>query len=405
MRNLYIDFSDGDSIKTAVVEDGKLVELFVDKKKDASIIGNVYLGIVKNILKSQFAFIDIGVSKNAFLDLSDNKEFLLYDENGKLALKPEMPILVQVVKDEKGEKGAAVSSQVCIIDNDIVVYRSSISDVGVSKKVEDNVERKRLKAAAKTALEEGYSVVLRTSCAYKDEEEICQKISTLIDENKKLYETAKYRTAPSVLVKDDYALAGTLKYLFRSEVDSVTINDEAEQKKLHSFLLSTFNISKEINVYSGTQPMFSSFFIQSQLDKALQKKLWLPSGGFIIIEETEAAVIVDVNTGKFSGKKTQQKTALKVNREASKEIAYQIRLRNLSGMILIDFIDIDQKEGRQLLLKELEAELKKDRIYVGIVGMLGTGLVQLTRKRTREPLSHFLQKPCPCCHGDGKIDK
>ncbi len=403
MKTVLIDYS-GFIVQTALLENGRLIEVIADDKNNSSLLGNIYAGVIKAITPDQFAFIDIGQGKNAFLNLADNKEGLLFDDDGRLSIKPGKHLVVQVVKEESGSKGPSVTSQVSLSENGVVLYKSAAAEIGVSRKIENTLERSRLKRLAERFLPDGYGIILRTSCQNRDEETISADIITLADKLEGIFDKAKYLKAPALAYKEEYFLSLTLKTILSQDVDRIVLNDENELNSVKSLAEDILGKAPDVFLQEGSD-LFAEYFVKSQLEKALNKKVWLPSGGFIVIEQAEAAVVIDVNSGKFKGKKTQQKTAYKINCEAAEEIALQIRLRNLSGMILIDFIDLHNAEARENLMKSFKTQLKNDRIPVNIAEMSSTGLVQLTRKKTREPLLDSLTTECPCCHGSGRRPK
>ena len=385
MKTILINF-DNETVQTALVENGQLTELLLDDRQKEHIVGNIYLGVVKNILQNQFVFIDIGLPKNAFLDLNDSKERafkVLFDEKN---LRPGDHILIQIMRDETDEKGAAATTQISVSNNCFVLFKDMNSDIGISKKIENVAERKRLRKIAASLLPKGFGLVARTGCEGISEEEMSEKIQELALKHEHIVSKAKFSTAPNVIQKEEYFLASTLNAIMTNDVDKIVVNDENELQKVKA----AAHIIREIEVelHTGHMHIFSDYFPPSQIEEAFSRKIWLKSGGFIVIDHAEAGILIDVNSGKFVGKSSHQKTALKIDREAAAEIARQIRLRNLSGMILIDFIDLRFEENRVIILKEFENELKKDRINVNLVGMMGHGLVMLTRKRTRGTLGN-----------------
>lgn len=380
MKTILIDF-DNETVQTALIEDGRLIELLLDDRQKESIAGNIYLGIVKNVLQNQFIFINIGLEKNVFLDLNDSKE---QDFRSETTIRPHDHILIQIIRDETDEKGAAATTQISVSNNYLVLFRSNKQDIGISKKIENIAERKRLRKITEKLLPEGFEAIVRTGCEGISEDELFEKIQELVAKHENISNKSKFSTAPAIIQKEDYFLANTLNAILTNDIDRIIVNDESEILKIKAVADNFGKIS--VDSHTGELPIFSEHLLTSQIEEAFSRKVWLKSGGFIIIDHAEAGILIDVNSGKFVGKSSQQKTALKVDREAAAEIARQIRLRNLSGMLLIDFIDLRFEENRVIILKELEKELKKDRINVSIVGMMGHGLVMLTRKRTREAI-------------------
>ena len=390
MKQLLID-SQGKAIRTALLADGKLVEIFIDRKDGGSWVGHIVNGVVKNILPSGFAFIDIGQEKNAFLNLRTGH-----------SIKQGQYIPVQVRKDATGDKGASLSEVLKIKGRRVIIYPDPAREIGVSSKITGYAERKRLHNIAARLLPAGYSCILRTQSANLPEEVLSEEFRQLTAECANIAETAKYSPALKILYRDNFMLND----LLTDDIDEVIINDEAmfnekneknEKNGKHKILEN-----KIVKLWESENKLFDAFNVERQISEALHRNMWLPCGGFITFDYVEACVIIDVNTGKFSGKKDYRNTVLKVNLEAAHCIAGQIALRNLSGMIIIDFIDMPDEQDKNTLLAALGQELKKGRIPADIIGMTKLGLVQLTRRKQREPLHKLLQIPCPHCNGTGR---
>lgn len=409
MNKIIIDCRE-DMVRTAVMEDKKLVELIIDKKENESLIGNIYAGIVKNILPNQFAFIDIGEEKNGFLFLNDKKESLLYSkENKKLIIKNGDSLLVQVVKDETGQKGPYVTTQVSFSGRLCVLIKSEPEVIGiaVSKKITDENERKRLKLAASEVLPKGYELIIRTNCEGRQAEEIQSEMYQLLEKSQKIFNRWEYLKSPCIVDKQENFTIKNLKDLFNEDTEEVIINSEIEFEKIKNAVRDYFEgAENRVKFYGdGSKPIFRQYLIETQIDRILCKKVWLKSGGFIIIEQTEACVVIDVNSGKFSGKKNHEQSSLKLNIEACEEIVRQMRLRNLCGIIIVDFIDMEYEESKNELIKAFSNELKKDRISTNLVGITNLGLMEVTRKKMREPLINILKQECKACGGVGRIYK
>lgn len=404
MKRILIDFLSS-YIRTAVVEDGELTEIIIESKSKKFSIGNIYTGIIRKILPSQFAFVDIGASKNTFLYLNDKKEEKLYKYNehkqkNELTIKQGQQIIVQMIKEAIGEKGAVVTTQLSFTGKYAVLMYNENS-IGVSKKIDDEEKRKELIEIAKKYLKDNYGLIMRTNCKDISENEISDEISKLMKLCKDIVEKGKYSKAPSIIYSAKYETEKIMNDYILYDNDEIIINDINE---FNLFMdINNDEIIKKIKLYDNNIPMFEYYFIEKQIEKALHNKIWLKSGGFIIIEQTEAFNIIDVNTGKFTGKNHRQ-TVLKTNEEAAFEIAKQIKLRNLSGMIIIDFIDMIFEDDRNYIYKILTIITKKDRINTNVVGMTQLGLMQLTRKKLRQPLSKILLHDCLCCNGVGKVE-
>jgi len=363
MRRLVID-EQGSAIRTAYLVDEKLKEIFIDYKNGGSIVGHIINGVVKNILPSRFVFIDIGQEKNAFMNLPEN-----------FKLKVGQYIPVQVRKDATADKGANLSHTLQFKGRYVIVH-PGFGEIGVSKKIADKAERKRLNLLAADILPKGYSCILRTPAANISKKDLEAEISQLIKICEDTQKAAKHARAFKTLYRDN--ILNDLP-----DVDEIITNTD----------------------WDGEKKIFDAFDIERQIDKALHRNVWLPCGGFVTIDPTEACIVIDVNTGKFEGKKNYRETVLKTNLEAAVVIAQQISLRNLSGMIIVDFIDMQKENDRTQLLNIFTRELRAMRIPADIVGMTPLGLVQLTRRKQREPLYRLLEEDCPHCKGSGRVKK
>ena len=382
MKRLLIDYQP-EVIRIAHVDDKKLIELFIDFKDKGSLVGHIINGIVKNILPSRFAFIDIGQEKNAFMNLTADN-----------VLIPGQHIAVQVRKDATGDKGANVSPILQFNGKYAIVYPSIDREIGVSQKIENKVERKRLQKLASKHLPEGYSVIMRTQSKDVQEEILRQEFEYLTSKCSVVLEKAQYSAGPTVLHNDNTIFND----LVTDDLKEIILSDKAA--------ISYANVKPDrVKLWDEELKLFDAFDIERQITKALNRDVWLPCGGFVTFDPAEAFVVVDVNTGKFMGKKNFRETVLKTNLEAAECIAEQITLRNLSGMIIVDFIDMRDEDDKNKLLTEFGQALKKSRIPAEIVGMTSLGLVQLTRRKQREPLYRLLQQPCSNCRGTGWLKK
>ncbi len=389
MKKIVINFGEP-NIQIALLDEDKLIEMIIEKEENKSCVGNIYAGIVKNVLPSRFVFVDIGQEKNAFLYLEDNRESYLI-ENGQAKIKNGQQILVQVMKDAVGDKGVGVTTQLSFSSKNMVVFlegsNADVVDIGISKKIEDRNERKRLKEIAQGLVQKGYGMIMRTDSVGKSKEELAEEFNRLLLLCQKIMEQGKYVKAPAVIYKEDYILNSTLKELLKEDVDSIYLNSEKDFQVIQNLAKEMRGEQCQLTLVKDKNSIFSKFMIDTQLKKVFNKKVWLKSGGFIIIEQTEACVVIDVNSGKFSGGYGQQDYVLRTNIEAAEEIAYQLRLRNLAGIIIIDFIDMKREKDKDFLIHVLTSQVKKDRISVSVVGMTQLGLMQLTRKKTRLPVT------------------
>lgn len=367
---------------TALTEEGKLLELLEDENEE-SLAGNIYLGVVKKVTGG-FVFLDIGQSRQAFLDTRDGRERHMFPP-GRPTPKLGDTFIVQVLKDAVDNKGPNVTSSISYTGRYIMLYESlDIDRVNSSKKIQDFKETQRLKSYVRKLLDNGFSAIIRSAAEGKDRDTLKAEVDTLMARwNTNLSE--KHKTAPATLWSQS-AVVKTLMEVVRGDIDQIVIDNAETLNQIKKEFLPAFpDFADKIILHEKEESIFVSHSIKSQIDKIYDKRVWLDCGGFIIIEQTEACVVIDVNTGKFQNKGSEL-DKLQLNMEAAKEIAYQLRLRNLSGIIIVDFLRLKSKVEMHNLLKDFELELYKDRIPSLLVGMTTLGLVEITRKRVRKPL-------------------
>lgn len=384
--------------RIGVVENGTLVELIYEKKNSLPIVGNVYAGKIMNVLPGmQACFVDIGREKNAFLYYGDDK-----DNNGDI-VKPKMgsDVIVQVEKAEMGAKGAVLTKRISFAGKFLVVIPGD-DKIGISKKITDSVERKRIKDIIEQLLPENYGIIVRTEGKDKSYEIYEKEIKRLVEKSEGVLSKAEYAKAPSLLYTEINGVEKVLRDLYNDSIDEIVVNSSIDYETLIKLCEEKDISLKKIVMYESDVPMFENYYVASQAKAAFSKHVWLKSGGFIIIEQTEACVVIDVNTGKYTGKADLQKTILKTNLEAADEIARQLRLRNLNGMIIVDFIDMKTEENRKILQKHLEEAVAKDRLQTIVVGMTELGLMQITRKKKRQSIQQLMTRSCHCCGGSGR---
>ena len=384
--------------RIGVVENGTLVELIYEKKNSLPIVGNVYAGKIMNVLPGmQACFVDIGREKNAFLYYGDDK-----DNNGNI-VKPKMgsDVIVQVEKAEMGAKGAVLTKRISFAGKFLVVIPGD-DKIGISKKITDSVERKRIKDIIEQLLPENYGIIVRTEGRDKSYEIYEKEIKRLVEKSEGVLSKAEYAKAPSLLYTEINGVEKVLRDLYNDSIDEIVVNSSLDYETLIKLCEEKDISPKKIVMYESDVPMFENYYVASQAKAAFSKHVWLKSGGFIIIEQTEACVVIDVNTGKYTGKADLQKTILKTNLEAADEIARQLRLRNLNGMIIVDFIDMKTEENRKILQKHLEEAVAKDRLQTIVVGMTELGLMQITRKKKRQSIQQLMTRSCHCCGGSGR---
>jgi ribonuclease G len=423
-------------IRVALVENNQLAEIFIEHKAKKGIVGNIYKGIATKILPGmQVAFVDIGLEKAGFLyvgdiDVIDLIEFesdedvsesidLGEDEDAPAEGKPSrmanrgipiqdllkegQEIVVQVAKNPMGTKGARITSFITLAGRHIV-YMPTVNQISVSRRIEDEAEKNRLKAlvAEIGRPDEGY--IVRTAGLGRNKEDFVPDVNFL----HKLWDNLKGRSdsqeAPCLLYEDLNLIFRSIRDLFNEDVQRLVIDSKIDYEQCIEFCANYLpHLVDKIEIYKEPVPIFDYYAIEIEINRTLGRKIWLKSGGFISIDQTEALVAIDVNTGKFVGHTDPEETILKTNLEAVKEVVYQLRLRNIGGIIIVDFIDMTKEESKEIVWNALTQELKFDRSRTNILKISELGLVEMTRKRVRGSLSQILCDPCPYCEGKGHI--
>ncbi|HEY8555076.1 MAG TPA: ribonuclease G [Burkholderiales bacterium] len=417
--------------RVAVIENGVLQEVHIERARNRGIVGNIYKGRVVRILPGmQAAFVEIGLERAAFLHAADIRPWL---ENGArpapletagtnaLARAPQgassaaprihellhegQEIVVQVVKDPLGSKGARLTTQITLPAR-YVVFMPYTRHIGVSQKIGDEQERERLRALMRAAVGDGDEggYILRTAAETATEQEIRNDVVYL----RRVWAACQERARaakPGELIHEDLSLPlRAMRDLVRDNVEKIRIDSRETYQKAVEFAAEFIpEIADRIEYYPGERPIFDLYAVEDEIQKALAPKVLLKSGGYLVIDQTEAMTTIDVNTGAFVGRKNLEDTLFKTNLEAAQAIARQLRLRNLGGMIIIDFIDMEDADHRRAVLRALEKALARDRTKVHMTEMSPLGLVELTRKRTRESLERLLCQPCPVCQGRGTV--
>lgn len=407
-KEIIINVGDEEN-RVAVLEDKLLVEMFIERSVCQRVVGNIFKGRVENVLPGmQAAFVDIGLEKNAFLYVED--AYSRHGENGHSGpaanicdvVKQGQDIIVQVVKEPIGTKGARVTTQVTLPGRYLVLM-PTVDYIGISRRIEDEEERERLRDLAAKIKPEATGVIVRTAAEGVMDDDFMQDIKMLNGLWKKIVNRSHSGPVPNLLHSDLGLVQRILRDIFTEDVDRLTIDSRPGYEKAMDLLDIVDPGLKFKVVLEETGNIFEDAGIEKELEKALKRKVWLKCGGYLIIDQAEALTAIDVNTGKYVGSTNLEDTVLKTNLDAAAEIARQMRLRNLGGIIIIDFIDMIEEGHRQQVLDRLEEEIKKDKTKANILGLTQLGLVEMTRKKVRPSLSEVLQKPCPYCEGRGKV--
>lgn len=402
--------------RVALLEDDELVEMHVEMRGHERLVGNIYKGRVANILPGmQAAFIDVGLERNAFLYagdvLADKSDFEFADgvpkemgtPNIKDMLRQGQEIMVQVLKQQGGTKGARVTAHITLPSRNIVLM-PTVDHVGVSRRIVDEAERERLKGIIQSVKPEGMGVILRTAAEGITREEIEAELRFLVRHWQKIQEKADFLSAPRLIHSEETLLFRTVRDMLNEDVQRFVINDKDYYEKVLAVVGITMPpLQDKVQLYTRPENIFDVYGIESKIDKAMQRKVWLKSGSYLVIDETEALTVIDVNTGKYIGEDDLQETIARTNVEAAEEIARQLRLRDIGGIVVIDFIDMELDENKHRVVEALENALKKDSTKTNVLGITELGLVEMTRKKVRRRLSALLQTSCPFCAGKGKV--
>ncbi len=420
-KEIFINESMGET-RIAIQEDSKLVEVYVEQQDNQRMVGNVYKGKVENVLPGmQAAFVDIGYELNAFLPFSEigNSEYIIEEssndrnrggskhsrkiENIEVDLKTNQEIFVQVIKEPFAGKGPRVTTEVALPGR-LLVLVPNANYIGISKKIWDKFERRRLKKIAQHLRTDDAGVIIRTVAEGKSEEHIENDFNILLDNWQKIKNKSEREEAPILVYEDLETASSVVRDLLTLDVEKIIIDSKRLYRKTQRYLEDVSpSLLERLELYKLKAPLFESFGIESEIEKVMRSKAWLKSGAYLIIEKTEAMVVVDVNSGRFVGKKMHEENSLKINMEAAREVARQLRLRDLSGLIVIDFIDMQLEENRKKVYHELRKELKKDRAKVAVAPITEFGLLEMTRQRIRVSLLDSMSEECPACHGSGRI--
>ncbi|NLT17621.1 MAG: Rne/Rng family ribonuclease [Clostridiales bacterium] len=408
--------------RVALVENKELSEIYIERRHKQCMVGNIYKGRVQNILPGmQAAFVDIGLDKNAFLYAGDvyvDQSNFEFDGNGKAPpldkgsipdikelLYPNQEIMVQVIKEPTGTKGARVTIHVTLPGR-LLVLMPTVNYVGVSRRIEDTEgsERTRLKTLIEEIKPRTMGIIVRTAAVGKGAEDFKAELRFLCRLWDKIQQKCQSVKAPRLVHLEESLVFRTIRDIFDADIERMYINDRDYYEKAVALSnIVTPWLTKNIHYYDGEGELFDRYSLETKIDKSLARKVWLKNGSYLVFDQTEALTTVDVNTGKFVGNDSLQQTILETNLLAAKEIAKQLKLRDISGIIIIDFIDMeDEKHGEQVV-ETLREALRGDRTKTNVLGMTSLGLVEMTRRKIRQRVSDVMQSTCPYCDGVGKV--
>lgn len=397
--------------RVAVFEDDRVVNLFAERGEPLA--GNVYKGRVANVLRGMdAAFVDIGLARNAFLQVADVRSQRiggeeLEDAVGRGAIQQRLrvgqEVLVQVTKEPTGSKGARVTTYIAIPAHYLVLM-PTVSYVGVSRKIESEAERRRLREIAHRLRPEGMGLIVRTAAEGATEKDLQDDLRYLLSVWNRVVERARTSRAPALLYQDLRLLRRVARDLFTGDVERFVVDSPREYERLVD-LVSSYapHLRDRLELYRGREPIFEHFGVEREIEIALRRKVWLPSGGTLVVDRTEALTVIDVNTGRYVGERDLATTILHTNLEAVQEVVRQIRLRDIGGIVLVDFIDMDNEQHRQQVLRALQEAVRHDRSKTHVIDLTQLGLVEITRKRVHQDLEEVLRMPCPYCEGRGRV--
>ncbi len=427
-KEIYVNVTEHET-RIAIKEEGKLVELYVERPEQERIVGDIYKGRVTAVLPGiQAAFVDIGLEKAGFLHFSDMSDHRgesgilsgldVFDEDGEeipqrtkyskktsiaTVLKKDQELLVQVIKEPITTKGPRLTTEISLPGRYIVMLPGA-RHIGVSRKISSWNEKKRLRKTAGEFLPENFGMIIRTVAEGRDRKDFAADTKLLTKMWKKMKRKVDSAEVPSLVHKDIEPTTGVIRDLFTPDVSKVVIDDKKEYRKFLSYLKEVApNLRSRVELFKGGKPLLDEYEIEPEIEKMFSRKVWLKRGGYIVIDQTEALVTVDVNTGRFTGKARVEDAIFETNIHAAREIARQIRLRDIGGILILDFIDMENKEHRRKVFEEFKNALKRDRSQTYISSISDLGLIEMTRQRIRPSFMYTLSDPCPVCSGVGRV--
>ncbi|MBF0279159.1 MAG: Rne/Rng family ribonuclease [SAR324 cluster bacterium] len=416
-KDMIINYSPHEA-RVAVMENGLVSELYYERLKEKGIVGNIYKGKVLKVLPGmEAAFVEIGVERAAFLYIDDVLEDnSVIDEEGRRPrsgrdpkikierlLKEGQEILVQVSKGPIGTKGARITSHISIPGRNLV-YMPTVKTLGVSRQITSYDERQRLKEIVNRLRPEKSGFIIRTVAEGRSEDDLRSDLNYLVSTWDEIQRHHQERQAPALLHSDLHVVFRSIRDILSPEIRRLIIDDKEQYKNIKKFLNTYLPRYRSVLEYfTKDVPIFDHYGIEAEIERALGQKVWLKSGGYLVIDQTEALTAIDVNTGRFVGQESHEQTILKTNLEAVEELVCQLQLRNIGGIIIIDLIDMELSEHRQKVYNALKEQLKHDKTRSKILQISEMGLVEMTRKRDRENLARYLCDPCPYCEGKGRL--
>jgi len=414
-------------VRIALVEHGTLVEFYLERPSEKGLVGNIYYGKVVRVLPGmQAAFVDIGLERTGFLYVDDVNvaaqkidnlphpangddddippESLSTREPGKNIddlLVEGQELLVQISKEPIGTKGARLTCNITLPCRNLV-FMPMTDHIGVSRKIEEDEIRHKLKKDIERLRPADTGFIVRTVAESATSEDLEADMEFLLNLWSEIQSKAARRSAPCLLYEDLDIILRVVRDVFSPDVDRVVVDERRTYERVLNFVRNFApRLAGKVHLYEEQIPVFDAYGIEMDIHRALNKKVWLRCGGYIVIEDTEALTVIDVNTGRYVGKKDLEDTIFKTNMEAAREIAYQLRLKNIGGIIIVDFIDMEEESHREEVVRTLQEAVKKDKSRVNVLKVSEFGLVQMTRKRSRDDLKRMMCEPCHCCRGDG----
>jgi len=424
-KEIIINVSSSET-RVAILENGTLVELFFERAENERMVGDIYKGKIENVVEAvQAGFVDIGLEQNGFLSFSDAGERALefsslaerVDDSGETSrrrprqrehrrrqfLKPKEDILVQVTKEPIGNKGTRLTTAVSLPGRFLVLVPND-NTVGVSRKIEDFNERKRLRRLARGLQPQGFGMIIRTVAVGKDTQILKNDLDQLIKTWRRIEERAKTEKAPKLLHKEMGMTSSVIRDLFSPDISRLVVDSRKIYGEIRKYLSEVSpGLLLRLEQYRDNVPIFDAFKIEEQIERGLSRKIWFKKGGYIVFDQTEAMAVIDVNSGRSVSQRDHELHALETDLEAVREIARQLRLRDMGGIIAIDFIDLRSDKNRKKVVAELRRELEKDGSAFDILPMSDFGIVQLTRERVRPNLIYRYSEACPRCDGLGRV--